>query len=517
MKQSRISIIILILIPIIIGIIADMLSGSLEGWLSKFIGPNYTLILGGLLFLLLIVLIVWSIREQSVNKERASDFTGPDKSASLPEEELPSAVVDQIKKTIPNNLKKAIELAISQPILEKDGTYFLAQWNNYEGKMHGNMVSNEELTRELNTITNGFLNLIENYSPTKPKGMNVDTSSNESNDDQINLFRRLTGPKDRKLEDEYELLGREADLTSIFAYIDQKVRSKIQVTGAPGLGKTAFCKAVLKRILKQYSYRVYWIDVEQIKTKAELQGTFAQMVGLPAESKIKEIVVGLATLTPAYFYLDNLETVLEDTETEQLLAQLTEVNDTFWLVSSRDEIAQWFNFSLNTLSDRTARQLFKQVWERHGGAFFEETLPIDLRRFIHQDLGNHPLSIILTGSHATEYPNYQSIIKGWKSLKPDVGTRYLTQGKSRLDNLSYSLRLSVERLMGHPGAIQLWGIAAFFPEGIDEQAESELETLQLFSVTDRGILLSRSILLRTKGRLELLPPLQRFVLQELNE
>ncbi|TKC86905.1 alpha/beta fold hydrolase [Trinickia terrae] len=321
---------------------------------------------------------------------------------------------------------------------------------------------------------------------------------------------RLSGSKDSRLRPrEGVILGRDAEIAKVLAFLRSSDDSAVvcaQVTGFGGIGKTEVCKAALKAWLEgSPAETVFYVDVPDETSPEELPSLIGRALGADEITSFDQLT---PILKPGLYYLDNLESVAEKAEGVELLRKLQQRNGVRLLASSRVDLAGATSqpIRIDVLPLEAAIQLFRKLWVPNV------PLPADaLEQFVLKDLGCHALSVTLMARLGHSY-SFDEIVSRWK----DVGVAFAKDlaADSRLDSLPISLRLTRDALAAQPGALQLWTLAALFPEGIETTLVTQFQQTAGWPDEARQAL-SRHHVWELRGkRFHLLPPVARFALDE---
>ena len=504
------------IVAVLMGLIGNMISEEVEAWLSKALGPSYLVYL----LVALVVLVAVSVWLNLSSKSSDTGGIAPTERKGM-DEQAPPALrgpspaeyqkIEQLAKA--SKFKQAFTAIQKVPALREDCKLLQTRFSEYHRKFNEGTLSNEQLTTEFNQLAKAFWSFLSSWKPTA-----LVEESVEAQVVRDRSFYALTSADHPLLKGETHFLGREPETKEMIKLLQEQQHTAYTVIGEGGLGKTDFCRQVLWGYMRENAdTKVFWLNIEGMESAAELQASLANIAGLPEESSLANIQASLQNLGATLFYLDNLESITwqdKFSETQQLLMQLQHISDMHWLASSRDRRRIWEAYPLPELDLISSQALFVQEWTKSGALPLPEPLPTGLEQFIAEDLGKHPLSIVLTASQAIYYPSYEDVIADWKAGKAGVSQRRGWQ-KNRTTSLDYSIQLSMQRVKQNRNALRMWALCAFFPRGIDVETERILLQEQIITPADTAILLQNCILRRTDGGLTLLPPVSRFVFQQL--
>jgi len=333
--------------------------------------------------------------------------------------------------------------------------------------------------------------------------------------------RLLSGPDDYLLEHRSGFFGRKEDVKKIIEFLssDKSIGTVTasneiyNVRGAPGIGKTEVCKEALMQFLSDNpGKKAYYVELSEANDEAGFIARLAEAVGIEyAEDKNQ--VLNAFNLSPGLIYLDNLEDVIADEGSVELLLQLAAIPGVQILAYSR-EILESFadNIPIVSLDLKSATQLFIQEWKRSN----KEVLIGDsqeLKEFLEKDLECHPLSIVLIAAQAYHYNSLKSLHDSWHDEA--IALANLQHGKKTpLTSLDVSLSKSFGVVYRElPEGIQFWGIMGLFPEGLSPLAWNEMYKSKYDKM---GKLLNRLSItnLEHDGTFKMLAPLRQFILNK---
>ncbi|MEM1322833.1 MAG: tetratricopeptide repeat protein [Bacteroidota bacterium] len=414
-----------------------------------------------------------------------------------------------------NELPKALAIMKRQKATRQKGILLSGEYSAIQDRRINGEIDAEEEQKFLNQLRSRLLNVIELYQPeevfdAKAEAMAA-TVERQGNEGGLTYARKINGAEDPVLHCPQEILGRETQLDEMLGRLEGPARRSFQLLGPGGIGKTDFCKVLLQRYLVAHPERaVFWIEVEYLRDIPSLLAAIAQALGLSQTARQAQIV-NAASASNGLFYLDNLESLSEDETLPALLEELRKSPNTQWLASTRQLIGSWAFCRIDKLDIDHAVQVFLNQWHKNGGEVLQPEQPL-LRQFVAEELGGHPLSLILLASRGLDYGIFNDLIEDWRNTNPrDLAQRLSGQSKHRLDSLDDSLALSLEALKNYPKAIRLWALCAFFPDGMDAAAFRYFKEHTIAGPKERALLIQRSILKNEKGRLMMLPPFARFM------
>ncbi len=340
--------------------------------------------------------------------------------------------------------------------------------------------------------------------------------------------RRLVGWADPLLNPERgRFLGREDELDRVLAFLrghdSWATVSASHVIGTGGIGKTELCKAALREWLREVEGRVaYYVGLAGARTTGDTLAALAQSVEAEAAGSAEEVLRAIST-HPGLYYLDNLESIVDDPTSMRILERLRKTPGVRVLSSSRVDLSGFGSqIRLEKLADKFALELFEETWNEAGGApitaesraqlweFVGAGVPPNVIRRLAWNLGCHPLSIVLVAAQGAEN-SFEEIVARWN----EEGTRLAATnaaGAENLQSLDISLSLTLRSLEDDFGPRRLWGIVAFFPQGMSHRAWDFFLKRGHVSFDDRTRLIRNHIVQRSGASLEILPPLARFAL-----
>lgn len=282
------------------------------------------------------------------------------------------------------------------------------------------------------------------------------------------------------------------------------------VRGAAGMGKSEVCKEALRQFLRAHpNVPAYFVELIQAQDESGLLDRLAQAFGL-AESKDRESIAEAVYRQNGVLYLDNLEDVLDDAAARARLRQLATAPHLTMLASSREVLQQSaHDIALPELELDAAALLFRDQWQA----------PLDdspeLRAFLKQDLGQHALSIVLVAAQRSHYPTLGAVRAAWQQQRTQLAR--LKDGADKLTNLDVSISLSLDAVRrDSEAAVTLWGLCAFFPEGMSQTAfERVTDSFADQATPARHVLVDLSVAQLDPNRtLTMLAPLRQFVLEQ---
>lgn len=334
--------------------------------------------------------------------------------------------------------------------------------------------------------------------------------------------------------------GREIELQALRNWLASStsvgnVHSTYNIKGAPGIGKSRLCHRFLQEYLAAaFSHKVHYIELTGAQNAASFLAKLMEGLHLPeifinavvsalhnvdkaAAITSMRTVVSLVDQVGGIVYLDNLEDVLKDPNTEGLLAPFAHMQRTRLLCSSRKtlptDIAS--NLQLDRLDDEAAEHMFIEHWKRSGAK--EIVLDTVAKAFIHEELDNHALSIKLVAAQGHVFASQvQNLVAQWKKAALDLAHSGAID-PDKQHSLEISLNLSFEALRILPqNPILFWALVAMFPEGMSIQAQERLSESAWYTPTPPIILIQHSILERDEqGRLRMLAPVREYILAQL--
>ncbi len=325
----------------------------------------------------------------------------------------------------------------------------------------------------------------------------------------------LQGPQDNRLQPrEGQLFGRQTEVAAVLKFLTSDEDGAVvcaQITGTGGIGKTEVCKAALKDWLTQRSSEVaFYVDVPDSATADELIALLGQALGADNLGSLAELA---ARLQPGLYYLDNLEGVAERPEGQQLLRELRQLPGVRVLASSRISLPGILGkpIEVGVLPLADALAMFRELWL--GADALPPAAPgSPVETLVDKELGCHALSISLLARLGGVY-SFTQLQQRWQASGTAIA--HDTGDASRQGSLARSLRLTSDALQPHAGALDLWTLAALFPQGVDENLFALLEQWGSWAEQPaRQQLVRHHVLTLREGRLHLLPPLARYAIQQ---
>lgn len=300
------------------------------------------------------------------------------------------------------------------------------------------------------------------------------------------------------------------------------------VSGCGGIGKTEVCKAALAQWLaSDASARAFWIQVPDNSEPPQLLQLLGRAVDIPDEqlAQITQFEQLADHLPSALYYLDNLESMADSPEGLALLRKFSELPQVRILASSRVSLDSiWSNsIEVEPLLLEDAITLFLETWNGKAKPNRE-----DVADFVQNELGCHPLSIVLI-ARLGKGRSYAKVIELWQQK----GTVQAKQKGSqhRHDSLEKALVITVDQLKTTPTALHLWQFIALYNEGVEEAVlDSWDKVVELIvdgmeePISQRGfgsdpedarvVLLDHHLIQQQEnGYFSMLPPLARYALE----
>jgi len=341
---------------------------------------------------------------------------------------------------------------------------------------------------------------------------------------QFTNNRLLSGPDDYLLGHRSGFFGRKEDVKKIIEFLssDKSIGTVTasneiyNVRGAPGIGKTEVCKEALRQYLSNNpEKKAYHVELSEGNDEAGFIARLAEAVGIE-HVEDKNQVLNAFNLSPGLIYLDNLEDVIADEGSVELLLQLAAIPVVQILASSREILAGFAdNIPIVSLDLKSATLLFIQEWERSNKKVLIGNSQ-ELKEFLEKDLECHPLSIVLIAAQAYHYNSLKSSRDAWH--EEAIALAKLQHGKETpLTSLDVSLSKSFDAVYSElPEGIQFWGIMGLFPEGLSPLAWKEMYKSKYDKM---GKLLHRLSItnLEHDGTFKMLAPLRQFILNKAKE
>lgn len=377
------------------------------------------------------------------------------------------------------------------------------------------------LTRQAVAIP-GELGPIEKVTPaTSSNGSSPHPAAASGQSSAVS--RRVGSPDDPLLFPNRDVfIGREEEKRRILAFLDGPDSWATvfgTVTGTGGIGKTELCKAALREWLAAKKGRFfYYVSLTAAQNASDLLFAIGLAVGAPEAKSLDEIFEQIKE-SQALFYLDNLESVVDDPGSLAVFAQLKKKPGIRILTSSRVQMdGLGATIAVGTLPDDDAVELFLTTWNGAGGGalapapllreFVGASLPASYERTLAWNLGAHPLSIVLVASHGREGA-LEEIIERWNQEGLRLASLPFAES-AQAGSLDISLSLTLKSVRSSAGTVELWGVAALFPEGLSKRALAFLRDNGGPTYDDRDLLLRYNVISRAGERFKILPPLARF-------
>ena len=326
----------------------------------------------------------------------------------------------------------------------------------------------------------------------------------------------LTSEYDPRLEPHQgKVIGRESELGKILAFLVGNQNSAAvssNVTGSGGIGKTEVCKKALKRWLSTGgASRVFWVSVTDTADARRLIAHLGEAIGLNAQeiAKIDDFRQLREMLPSGLYYLDNLEHVAESTAGIQLLSALITVPGVRILASTRVALDGILGESIpvDRLDSDSACHLFLNGW------IGDTPDSNHLYKFVDEQLGGHPLSIILLARLGRVY-SWHNLQDHW--IKQGIKLAKKRHATGRMDSLEISFSITASVLAEEPGALDLWQFLALFPEGVNEEVIDNWGRISGL-LRPRIVLAEHHVLNLHDNKITMLPPIARYALSHVDK
>ena len=305
--------------------------------------------------------------------------------------------------------------------------------------------------------------------------------------------------------------GHEEELAEVLGWIeDNKI---IIVYGEGGIGKTEFCREVLKRA-KGPDCTVNAVNLIECRDFNQFILRVAGVLGIAVAVDdtpeiIERLVLSRLREVKGILYLDNFEDILSETKTEEaerhkvmgFLRKCIGDIPVIALISSRILPMTDFDFKellLKPLDDDNAVSLFMEIW---GGDADEV-----IRDFVINDLYKYPLAIILAARQKRYISSIDRLKEMWKTMRKNVKVRGMSN--DRHESIETALSITYDEIKNDEKARQLWGLFTLFPEEIDV---SVAESIIPDSYNAMVKLIDLSMIHRDGEKLSMLPLLREFV------
>ena len=357
----------------------------------------------------------------------------------------------------------------------------------------------------------------ENYLPLRIFDSNRETlkdAIDEMEAYKANVFAstygQIMGEADFRLvpKSSIGVIGRNEELEELKTFLYGEEKSAF-VTGAPGVGKTEICKAAIKEFVIKADTPVFYIRVPDTADHVELMQLIGSAVNLSSDlvSKITKLDQIASRIIKGIYYFDNLENVLETTEGLQLVCDFISLNGVRLVASTRTKVQSLdcYELTLGVLDNDSAKQLFNAYWQ--AGTPDVELLKI----FLHDELENHPLSIVLAASTSkNKKVDFGRLLELWNETgTQSLKTEQSVKRQNRTNSLTRCFDISYEMLKSETGALNTWLFCALFTGEIPETLLSQFSGFNDVSDSIK-ILEEYSIISGTVEGYALLSPLSQY-------
>ncbi|MBS1829940.1 MAG: ATP-binding protein [Acidobacteria bacterium] len=286
----------------------------------------------------------------------------------------------------------------------------------------------------------------------------------------------LLGAKARKLApSQGAFFGRSDDVRELVRRLAMDDASILYVSGAPGIGKTALCRAALREYLSGHpEAAALFVDLRAAVNRETLVAACAEVLGdrsLRNEGEVRQCLVRTAAKRggPVVVYLDNFESVAGAEGSMAFVRSLAELDGIRVLCSTRLNLssAVGWGMEVHALDVDSAADLFLQCWHREAKApRISRTAELD--RFLRDRLSFHALSVVLTASRGAFYRSLARVIEEWNTQ----GTSFAA---AEAESLRKSLLLSW-KILGLEEQ-QSFLLFALFAEGVTSATWGDLVRL----------------------------------------
>jgi tetratricopeptide (TPR) repeat protein len=306
-----------------------------------------------------------------------------------------------------------------------------------------------------------------------------------------------------------DLVGRDGEVSVLVAAWLASPPQPVAVLGAPGIGKSAICRAALhdQQVQQRFGDRRWFIRCDgATSAEALLSGLAAELgvigEGLPGTllGRVSDALdTGLAVVV-----LDNFETpwTADPLATEELLGTVGSKQQVAVAVSARGTARpaglRWRDFAmLSPLPLADARRLFLAV----AGTEFAASPMLDP---LLAELDGVPLAVQLLGYAAQGQPSLDGVAERWRIER--TGMLQRMGGASRELSVAVSVETTITGPLMTPPARRLLALMGVLPDGISHDDLAAL--LPGRGPTGAAVLRQLGLAFDTGTRLRMLAPIR---------
>ncbi len=260
-----------------------------------------------------------------------------------------------------------------------------------------------------------------------------------------------------------QVFGRDTMIDSIYKELmDPASRyDAVEVHGAPGIGKSTICRAVMQRIDPAKATEV---KLAGQTSKPEALTTILLAFGIKYPEQIEKQIEDLYHNYPNHtIYLDNLEEPLKDASFKDWFINFTKYSGWNILYSSRTIISnsRIQHKSVGRLDMQYAKEMFLSLWDSK----LSDNEQRQLEKLLDM-LDCHPLSITLVAAQKVPLPVVGELLK---AARKNLTGMKIEDEEGPHRSLLTTVRMSYETVSGNREALTIWGILSLLPSALSRK------------------------------------------------